>query len=547
MSKHHQTDSAYAGRWVAKIRGRIIAQGGTPEQTLYAAQKSRHKEKVEIIYMPLALPLPPLVQKVGEILSDQELYLVGGTIRDLLTDRISRDFDFAVPSNGISTARKVANSLSANFMILDEERDTGRVIHVDTNNNRIYMDFAVYRGENLEADLRNRDFTINAIAYDIRSQTLLDPLDGATDLKNKLIRACSSTSIHDDPVRIFRAIRLAAGLDFKIETETREKLKKSIPFLPNISVERKRDELFKILDGPKPNSSIRALELLGVFPGFLPELSRMKGVKQSPPHVFDVWEHTLQVMEHLETFVAAIISNENISENVFDQMLLESLGKHRSAYIEHFSNSHNKDRTARSLLFFSALYHDVAKPATQSVEETGRIRFLEHEIQGQEILFQRGQELRLSNDEIEHAKIIVRHHMRFHSFTYELTTHKRPPTRRAIYRFFRGAKHTALDLILLALADVRGTRENTLTKEQWKDCLEIAGILLDNYLEKPEQIVSPPRLLDGTELIRELNIEPGPIVGQLLEAIRESQAAGDISSREEALAFARVEISRQPK
>ena len=224
------------------------------------------------------------MDKIHNALPDTEIYLVGGTVRDMLLNRVSHDLDFVLPSNGISTARKVANILKTDFMILDNERDTGRAIYTDEDGSRTYLDFATYRGATLEEDLRNRDFTMNAIAFDLKAQTIIDPLNGASDLRTKLIRACSPTSISDDSIRILRAIRQAAYFEFKIEPETRKAMKQAASLLPNVSPERKRDELFKILDGPKPDSAMRALEILGVFPHLLPELSAMKGVTQSEPH-----------------------------------------------------------------------------------------------------------------------------------------------------------------------------------------------------------------------------------------------------------------------
>src|SRR5215216_4795583 len=159
------TASPYAGRWVARLRGKIIAQGGTPEQALHAAQASRPKEKVEIVYMPVPFSYSPLIEKVRDALPDQEIYLVGGAVRDMLLNRVSHDLDFAVPSNGISLARRVANALDADFMVLDAQRDTGRVIVTDTVGSRTYLDFATYRGMSsavsagsIEADLHARDF-----------------------------------------------------------------------------------------------------------------------------------------------------------------------------------------------------------------------------------------------------------------------------------------------------------------------------------------------------------------------------------------------------
>ena len=543
---HDDSQSAYAGRWVARVRGRIVAQGGTPEQALHAAQKSRHKEKPEIIYMPIPFSHSPLLDKVRDILPDTEIYIVGGAVRDMLLNRLSRDLDFALPSNGVSTARKVANTLKADFMVLDNERDTGRVIFTDANGSRMFLDFAVYRGANLEEDLRNRDFTMNAIAFDLKNQTLIDPLNGASDLRAKLIRACSPTSISDDPVRILRAIRQAADFEFKIEIETRKAMKQSANLLPNVSPERKRDELFKILDGPKPDAAMRALEMLGVFPHLLPELTAMKGVTQSEPHIYDVWEHTLSVLGYLESIIAALrigYSAEDTND-MFTGLLTLRIGRFREQFAEHFNKSLNTDRSVRAALFFAALYHDVQKPATRSLDEAGRIRFFDHDIQGADVASQRGREFNLSNDEIERVDKIIKHHMRFHFFTSRMEGDKKEPSRRAIYRFFRDAGEAGIDLVLLGLADLRGTRGHTLSQETWTAALDIARILLENYWEKPQETVTPPRLLDGNELMKELNLQPGRIVGQLLEAIREGQATGKISTREEAIAFARDEMNK---
>jgi len=539
-----ESQSSYAGRWVARIRGKIVAQGGTPEQALHAAQSSRHKEKPEIIFMPLPFSTSPLLDKVRGALPDQEIYLVGGAVRDMFLNRLSHDLDFALPSGGISRARRVANALDANFMILDEERDTGRVIVIEPDDSRTYLDFATYRGGmELEDDLRARDFTINAIAYDLRTQTILDPLDGASDLRAKIIRACSASSFTDDPIRILRAVRQAAAFDFKIDLDTRKWMKDAAGLLPNISPERQRDELFKILEGPRPADSVRALEMLGVFPHILPELTAMKGVEQSPPHVYEVWEHTLKVLGHLEGILAAL-ETESSNGDPFNEMLLASLGRFREKFTGHFAESLNTDRSVRAALFFAALYHDVEKPATKSVDEAGRIRFFDHDVKGAEVASKRTHAFNLNNDEIQRVKKIIYNHMRFHFFTMKLEEKKQASTRKSIYRFFRDSGEAGIDLVLLGLADLRSTRDHTQTQENWKAALDIAEILLDNYWEKREEIVAPPRLLDGHELMKELSLESGRIIGQLLEAIREEQAIGNIKTREQALEFAREEMSR---
>ena len=543
----NSTNQAYAGRWVALVRGRVVAQGGTPDQALRASQSSRHKERPEIRFMPAEIPLPPILEKVMTVLPpDIEVYLVGGAVRDLLTSRPSPDFDFAVPSKGISLARSVANALKVDFMPLDDERDTGRVIIKNEDGSFTYLDFATYRGANLEEDLHDRDFTINALALNLRDMTIIDPLNGAADIRAKVIRACSADSMSHDPVRILRGVRQAAAFGYSIDKNTREWMKSAADKVGNVSVERIRDEIFKILAGPKVSASIRALDMLGVLSQIMPELLKMKGVTQSQPHIHDVWAHTLSVLDHLEGLLSSLRVgfDAETTSDLFMGLVSLRIGRYRDRIADHFSSPLNPTRSHRSLLFLAALYHDVCKPETKTIEETGRIRFFDHDIKGAEAIAERARAFNLSNDEISRLRDIVQNHMRFHFFADRLEKENQPPSRKAIYRYFRDSGGGGIDLILLALADVRGTRGNELAQQSWAANLEIARTLLENYWERPAEVVNPPRLLDGNDLMKELDIKPGRVIGQLLESIRENQAAGKIINREEALAFAREELTK---
>ncbi len=463
-----------------------------------------------------------------------------------MISRISPDLDFAVPSNGIPLARKVANALNADFVPLDDERDTGRVVVINEDGSRIFLDFAVYRGANLEEDLRARDFTINAIAYNLRDETIIDPLEGGNDLRQKLIRACSPTSLSDDPVRILRAIRQAAAFEFKIEKNTRESLKQAAGQLDRVSPERLRDEVFKILKGPKPDASMRALEMLGVLSQIMPELVSMKGVEQSEPHMYEVWTHTLAVLDYLDQIISALRVGYDAEKtnDMFTGLLTLRLGRYREQIAAHFAKPLNVDRSPRSLLFFAALYHDVSKPETKTIEESGRTRFFDHDVKGADVAANRARGFNLSNDEIDRMRIIIKNHMRIHFFADRVQNENKTPSRKAIYRFFRDSGEAGVDLVLLGLADVRATRVHALTIEVWNAYLDVARILLESYWERPQEIIAPPRLIDGVELMKELGLKPGPAVGQLLESIRENQAAGKIENREQALAFARAEFAK---
>jgi tRNA nucleotidyltransferase/poly(A) polymerase len=561
----------YAGRWVARVRGKVIAQGATREAAYDAARVSRPKEKIEVILMSPIFD-HPLLKAVQDVLpAEQPLYLVGGALRDALLGRVTHDLDFAAPSGALKLARRIANGLNGAFFPLDEGTDTARIIlqradpstglrrerspvpavhrpasgaglaQADERSGRDMLDFAGFRGADLDADLRGRDFTINAMAIDVHTGESIDPLGGAQDLREKRIRACSETAFSDDPVRILRAVRQAAALGFSIQPETRKLMKAAVPLLKKVSPERQRDELFKILEGPRPDASMRALELLGVLPVLLPELPALKGVEQSPPHVYDVWAHTLAVLRHLDAILAVLApqyDEAKANADLLNGLLVLHLGRYRQQIGEHLAASLNTDRSMRALLFFTALYHDVCKPPTKSVEEGGRIRFLGHDEQGALVAMKRGMALHLSNDELDRLKLVIFHHMRVHALTSRKLAGK-SPSRKAIYRFFRDAGEAGVDLILLALADTRATYEQTLTQEHWVACLEVCRSLLEAWYEKAEEIVAPPQLLNGDDLMAELKMSPGRAVGQLLELVKEEQAAGGVSTREEALAFAR--------
>ncbi len=538
--------SPYAGRWVALVRQRVVAQGGMPQQARVAA-RSRFKETPEIrcIPMPYSVPLPPLLDSARVAISaDSPLYLVGGAIRDLWLGRATHDFDFALPAGAIRAARQVANALGAAFYPLDEERDTGRVIVTVSEGERIFLDFAAFRGADIDADLAGRDFTVNAMAIDLRSQALLDPLGGMRDLEEKCLRACSPSAFTDDPLRIVRGVRLAAELNFRIHPETRAAMKAAVNLLPRISAERLRDELFRLLETVKAAAGVRALDMLGALPYLLPELSALKGVAQSEPHVHDAWMHTLATVNHLQAILAAlatIYEEADTAADWFGGLLVHRLGRYRSALDALLSSPSQTGRSRRGLLVLAALYHDIAKPATAAMEEN-RWRFLGHEEEGAQQVVTRGRALALSNEEIERLKTVVAQHMRVHFHVHRLLREGKTLSRRAIYRFFRDCGEAGVDVCLLTLADVRATYEHTLPPGTWIACVDVVRLLLENWFEKPTESIAPPPVVNGEDLMRAFSLTPGPKVGELLEAIREAQAVGEVSTREEALEFARVRL-----
>jgi putative nucleotidyltransferase with HDIG domain len=197
------------------------------------------------------------------------------------------------------------------------------------------------------------------------------------------------------------------------------------------------------------------------------------------------------------------------------------------------------DRPLRSLLFLAALYHDIAKPASKEIDENGQARFWGHDVQGAEIASARARSLVLSNEETQRLETIIRNHMRVLFHVNRLLDDQKKPSRRAVYRFFRDTGPAGVDVCLLALADLRASYEQTLPQETWAAALEIVREFLENWFEKPAETISPPHLVDGSDLMRELALPSGKQIGVLLDAIREAQAVGEVSTRDEALILAR--------
>jgi poly(A) polymerase len=532
---------AYAGRWVAILGGRVVGQGGTPEQARRAAKSARSKEIAEVRY--IAESSPPLfshwVERVRHILPEEmRVYLVGGAVRDALLRRESHDLDFVIPGEAVRAARRVADALDGAFYLMDEERRTARVILKPEGEERLLLDFAMQRGGDLESDLRARDFTINAIAIDIRRpEALLDPLGGAGDLLAKKLRACSSEAFASDPVRILRAVRLASAYRLSIDLETRGWMRQAAANLKVVSAERLRDEWFRIFAGPNPALVMRALDMLGALEPLLPEIVALKGVSQSPPHTQDVFEHTLDTLQKLEQIldVLAPVYHKDLADNLMMGLVSLRLGRYRDQIDEHLKTELTPGRSIRSLLFMGALVHDTGKPETRQVEPGGRIRFFEHERVGEGLASRRARAFNLSSAEVGRVVGIVRHHMR----PLWLAHRQGKISRRSVYRFFRDTQAAGVEVCLHALADVSSTYGAGLPQELWARHLDVVQTLLEAWWVQPQNLVSPPALVSGNTLMTEFNLNPGHQIGRLLDAIREAQAGGEVENQIQALELAR--------
>jgi len=471
-------------------------------------------------------------------------YLVGGAVRDrMLSARPGRgadlprlyDLDFAVPGDGLRSARRIADALGGAFYPLDTERDVGRAVFTGSQGEAHIVDVARFQGPDLMADLAGRDFTINAMAMDVIHDSLLliDPYDGQADIHARQLRAVSERAIRDDPVRGLRAVRLAAQLGFAIEPHTRGLIQDAAPGLTDVSAERVRDELVKILSLPSVVDSLRQLDALDLLAEVLPEVTALKGLDQTGRHRWDAYEHTLQAIAALETLLPLdglpLHPDIPFPEQVADHLAILVTGGH----------------SRRLLLTLATVLHDVGKPDTATIDEGGRVRFIGHERLGATMAADILRRLRFSTDAVHLVETVVRHHLRPLQLMGQGVTSKR-----AIHRFFRDTRDAGAEIGLLSLADNCATagyhvdtdQLSEVAQVEYRALLETVTSLLDAYFNRQQSVVAPVPLLTGRDLIDQFGLKQGPAIGRLLTALREAQATGQVTSREQAEAWVRHKV-----
>ena len=491
-------------------------------------------------------------------------WLVGGYVRDQLLGRPNHDLDVIVPEGGIQLARKIAAAFNGAFFVLDKERDVGRAILRDESGEALDVDVARLRAPELLDDLALRDFTINAIAVDISAGAptleaiqesgsyILDPFDGRADLRRGLLRVVTEGAFQDDPLRMLRGVRQAVELGFQIERATLYLTRRDAPLLTRVASERVRDELLRIISAPGAWQHVRLLATLDLLRYVLPEAAATIGVEQSPPHYLDVFDHTRAVMAHLEVIYAILWPESGYTrpqQMVDDPIVIapaaqwaelaEMLAPYTDDLRAHLSVPLAAGRMRRDWLFWAALAHDWGKPATRSLDTNGRIRFLKHEHQSALLVEQRAQALKLASNEIAYLSRLVDQHMR-----PTFLAHDYPPSRRAVYRFFRDVGTAGPDCVLLSLADHMATSAADPNAESWQRRLETTRLLLEAYFRERSERVDPLPLLNGRQIMAECGIAPGPQVGRLLEGLREAQAIGEVTTVDQARAWVADQIRR---
>src|SRR5438270_8780029 len=436
---------------------------------------------------------PPMEQSAREICaklraSGHVAYFAGGCVRDMVRGLPAKDFDVATDAtpNIVQNVFPHTYAVGAQFGVIVVVGNGFNLEVATVRSDGAYIDHrhpVDVRFSSPQEDAKRRDFTINGMFFDPEKNEVIDFVGGRDDLKAKIIRAIGDAAerFAEDRLRMLRAVRFATVLDYKIDNSTWDALVANAAAINEISAERIREELVKIFLSPNRVRGWDLLDQSGLLRTILPELDAMKGCLQ--PEQFhpegDVFEHTRLMLELLPEKVSAP-------------------------------------------LILSVLFHDVAKPVTATVDETGRIRFNEHDRIGAAMTESIMERLRFSRAEIDAVVEMVRQHMVFKDV---------PRMRVAKLKRFMA----------------RPTFEEELELHR-VDCASSHG-MLDNYeflLRKREEFANepiiPPPLVRGDDLIA-LGMKPGPKFGEILEAVETLQLEGVLKDREEALDWVKREYS----
>lgn len=484
---------------------------------------------------PRSVSLPadvrPMLAAARELLGDRECYLVGGSVRDALLGRPLADLDLAVAGDAPAFARALAGRLGGHFVLLDADRGTARIA-LDEGLVRA-IDVATLRGE-IADDLSLRDFTIDAIAAPIDApDALIDPHGGERDLDRRTVRLVSELALLDDPLRLLRAVRLAVQLDFTLAPETAEAVRRHAGAIDAASPERQRDELSRCFATQRAARALRLLDELGLLELLLPEVTAGRGVEQPKEHHWDVFDHAIEAVAALDWMLAGEPPHDERQAAMW-RALWDALAVEPGlrAYLE---EDVVEGRSRAVLLKIGGLLHDVAKPETRAPDATGRIRFFGHAERGAETARRILERLRFGRREVDLVATMVEEHLRP---TQLGATDTEPPTRRALFRFYRDTDEAAESVLLLALADALAARGPSMPIDAWRGYAAYVAHVLARRRED-ETIARPPRLLSGEDIMAALGIGPGPEVGRLLAALEEARASGEVASREDALSFVR--------
>jgi tRNA nucleotidyltransferase/poly(A) polymerase len=466
----------------------------------------------------------PYLQVLLEMAPD--LHVAGGAVKDRLLERPVSDVDivFAPGREGIAARfAEKAGATRVAFREDDPERSTERVL-VQAADKPLCFDFTARRGASIEEDLAERDFTVTAMALPLDAfiggdfSCLADPLQGRSDLRERVIRAVSDGSFRRDPLRLLRAFRLAAEPGFTIEAATLERIRRDRALLAGVSGERVRDEIFRILEVNPCHPFIEAMDRAELLEGVFPGLSAMKGIEQEGYHALDVWSHTMLSLKEME----AICENPR-----------EEFGDAGADFRDYLAGGFVRDRSRGSLIKLATLLHDAGKPERASRGVEGETRFHGHAAAGGPVVEAVAERLRLATAERDYLGLLVSNHMHLVHLTAQGARSKR-----SVVSFFRRYGDDYRALLMLFAADTRATTGPKMTPERARQIREAVLEMLRVFETELQPRLREPPLVSGRDLMERFGLGEGPRIGEILREVEEARLEGRLRNRDAALEYA---------
>ena len=323
---------------------------------------------------------------------------------------------------------------------------------------------------------------------------------------------------------MMRAVRFSANSKFTVTEATQQKIRAESRLIKDVSPERVRDELLKILDTRHSYESLILLNELGITEQIIPELNQTKGIIQPNPHFWDVHDHMMETVGNLEKIIPTKAKATN--NNFYD--LVPTFEGIEDYFEQEISNGF----TRLSALKLSCLLHDIGKPATRTKDKDGQIRFLGHSESGVGIAKHILERLKIRKKVIALVCLQIKHHLR----PSQLAAEGKVPSLKAIYRYHRDLGDAALDTLYLSMADYLSTGGPRIELKQWTEYCEVVKSIINDKLEgkSPNPNI---KLLSGHDIIDGLRLKPGPLIGVLLEKVEEAHFEGKIKNKEDAIRF----------
>lgn len=484
---------------------------------------------------------------------NKKIYLVGGLLRDLYMGQACRDLDFAVSGDSLGFALDVAGLLNATFIPLDRINGVARVV-LEDREGKWQIDFAALKGRSLEEDLSFRDFTINSMAMELsdylrltgeggdlsgnRAQrwrwhgAVIDPYGGLADMENKTVRANNSYVFEADPLRILRGIRLAGQLNFFVKPETLNLMEQGRWLLHEVSGERIWEELLGTLALPVSYPWIAMMDAIGVISEIFPFIEKIKISNQKTHDGLSVWVHSLKTFQLVEDLCRELGNTGFLTTSRGEEF--------RELLLNHLDGGLPAGRKRYQLLKLAALLHGVSKVDMEMLPEDIRLTFTDHSDPGLIYICETADRMKMSKGEESYLKNLVANH-RYPLYLF--VNQPVPPA--TIHRFFNRLGKDAIDVLLLSLADLTATYVAGEKAHDLALYRTFTGDLLNKYFFEPETYVKPPELVKGGDLMAALGLTPSRKVGELLKKISEAQVRGEVTSKEEAIAYAASLLDKQ--